>query len=99
MKQNHCLLPWFGNNNKMPPIHIIKHLQGMLMHDHNMPGYRTYSKIGGDANFAIHTWPLSLEVYYKSHDDRLPPVLYHPIDVRECMPTSISTASCQWTHG
>lgn len=79
MQQNHCFLPWFGNN-KMPPIHIKQHLQGVLMHGHNMTVYRTYSNIGGGANLAIHTWLLSLEAYYQSHDDRLPPVLYHQID-------------------
>jgi hypothetical protein len=79
MQQNHCFLPWFGNN-KMPPIHIKQHLQGVLMHGHNMTVYRTYSNIGGGANLAIHTWLLSLEAYYEAHDHRLPPVLYHQID-------------------
>lgn len=79
MQQNHCFLPWFGNT-KMPPVHIKQHLQGVLMHGHNMTVYRTYSNVGGGSNLAIHTWLLSLEDYYNAHDQRLPPVIYHQID-------------------
>ena len=78
MQQNHCILPWYGNT-KNPGLHIKQHLQGVLMHGHNMTVYRTFSNVGGGANLAIHTWLLSLEAYYKLHS-KLPPILYHQID-------------------
>ena len=59
MQQNHCFLPWYGNS-KMPGVHIKQHLQGVLMHGHNITVYRTFANIGGGANLAIHTWLLSL---------------------------------------
>ena len=78
MQQNHCTLPWFGNT-KNPGCHIKQHLQGVLMHGHNMTVYRTFANVGGGGNLAIHTWLLSLEAYYRIHS-RLPPILYHQID-------------------
>jgi hypothetical protein len=78
MQQNHCFLPWYANS-KMPSIHVKQHLQGILMHGHNMRVYRTYSNIGGGANLAIHTWLLSLEEYFEKYKS-LPMVLYHQID-------------------
>jgi hypothetical protein len=79
MQQNHCTLPWFGNT-KMPGVHIKQHLQGVLMHGQNMTIYRTFANVGGGANLAIHTWLLSLENYYRLHNSKLPPILYHQFD-------------------
>jgi hypothetical protein len=79
MQQNHCMLPWYGNN-KMPPKHVKQHLQGVYMHGDNMTIYRTYANVGGGANLAIHTWLLSLEDYSRRHNHNLPRVLYHQID-------------------
>ena len=42
MMQNHCFLPWFGNN-KHPDRHIKQHLQGVLMHGHQMMIFRTFA--------------------------------------------------------
>jgi hypothetical protein len=79
MQQNHCMLPWFGNN-KQPPKHVKQHLQGVYMHGDNMTIYRTYANVGGGANLAIHTWLLSLEDYSRRNNHKLPRVLYHQID-------------------
>jgi len=79
MQQNHCTLPWFGNT-KNPNCHIKQHLQGVLMHGHNMTVYRTFANVGGGANLAVHTWLLSLESYSRLHNGRLPSILYHQID-------------------
>jgi hypothetical protein len=80
MMQNHCLLPWFGNNKSPGAVHIKQHLQGVLMHGQSMTVYRTFANIGGGSNLAIHTWLLSLEAYFEEHGNRLPPTLYHQID-------------------
>ena len=32
MQQNHCMLPWFGNQ-KYPSLHVKQHLQGMWLCD------------------------------------------------------------------
>ena len=79
MQQNHCFLPWYGNQ-KMPALHIKQHLQGVMMHGHNMTVYRTFANVGGGCNLAIQTWLLSLERHYYTHGKKLPPVLYHQID-------------------
>ena len=79
MQQNHCMLPWYGNN-KNPDKHVKQHLQGVYMHGDNMTIYRTYANVGGGANLAIHTWLLSLEDYARRHCGHLPRVLYHQID-------------------
>ena len=78
MQQNHCFLPWFGNQ-KAPAKHVKQHLQGVLMHGDNITIYRTFGNVGGGANLAIHTWLLSLERYFKKHNE-LPRTLYHQID-------------------
>ncbi len=80
MMQNHCLLPWYGNNKQPGAVHIKQHLQGVLMHGYNMTVYRSYANVGGGSNLAIHTWLLSLEDHYLHHSNRLPPTIYHQID-------------------
>ena len=79
MQQNHCMLPWYGNQ-KFPGFHAKQHLQGVLVHGDNVTVYRTFTNVKGGANLAIHTFLLSLEAYANAHDGNLAKVIQHQID-------------------
>ena len=78
MAQNHCMLPWFGNQKQFGCC-LKQHLQGLLNHGRRFTFFRTFHNIFGGGSAQLHCFLLELDYFYE-RDGQLPDTLYYQID-------------------
>jgi len=69
MSQNHCLLPYFANQDSWNK-YLPQHLQG----------YRTFHTVANSSSLQLHCFLLALEEVYKTENNRLPDTIFYQID-------------------
>ena len=78
MAQNHCSLPWFGNQKQFGSC-LTQHLQGLLNHGRRFTFFRTFHNLVLGACAQLHCFLLELDFYYQ-RDGQLPDTLYYQVD-------------------
>ena len=78
MAQNHCQLPYLGNQDCWDK-YFPQHLQGILLHGRRMRMYRTFHTIKNCSSLQLHSFLLALEEV-KEIEGRLPDTIYYQID-------------------
>ena len=78
MAQNHCQLPYLGNQDNWSE-YFPQHLQGVLLHGRHMRMYRTFHTVNNCSSLQLHTFLLALEEV-KTDEGRLPDTIYYQID-------------------
>ena len=78
MAQNHCQLPYLGNQDTWATL-FPQHFQGVLLHGRRMKMFRTFHTVRGCSSLQLHTLLLALDEII-TLDDKLPDTVYLQID-------------------